>query len=246
MTTEPRTALVTGGNKGIGIHIVRQLAERGAYVYLAARDPARGRAAARKLAATGLGVEFVHLDVTDSAIVAAAAQYVEQTSGHLDILINNAAITSGFAPASTVTTKDLRRTFETNVLGIVTVTNQFLPLLRRSNYPRIVNVSSAMGSITLIADPQIELTKLNQAAYQTSKAALNALTVLYANELRSAGVKVNAVCPGYRATELNGGQPTPGAGDPAGGATIAVTMALVGNDGPTGQFVGDSGDRYPW
>jgi NAD(P)-dependent dehydrogenase (short-subunit alcohol dehydrogenase family) len=103
-----------------------------------------------------------------------------------------------------------------------------------------------MGSITLMADPQIEVTKLNQAAYQTSKAALNALTVLYANELRAEGVKVNVVCPGYRATELNGGQPTPGAGDPADGATVAVNMALIGNDGPTGQFAGDTGDIYPW
>ncbi|MDX1892344.1 SDR family oxidoreductase [Mycolicibacterium sp. 050158] len=246
MNTTPNVALVTGGNKGIGLHIVRQLAERGVHVYLGARDPARGRAAATKLAESGLDVEFLHLDVTDQAVVAAAAHYVDQTDGHLDILINNAAITSGMDPASKVTTQDLRRTFETNLFGVATVTNQFLPLLKRSTSPRVVNVSSAMGSIALIADPQIEITKLNEAAYQISKAALNALTVLYANELRPDGVKVNAVCPGYRATELNGGQPTPGAGNPADGATVAVTMALIANDGPTGQFTGDTGEQYPW
>lgn len=246
MNTTPKVALVTGGNKGIGMHIVRQLAEHGAHVYLAARDPARGRAAAAKLAARGLGVEFLHLDVTDQTMVTAAAHNVGQSSGHLDILVNNAAITSGFDPASKVTTPDLRRTYETNVFGVAAVTNQFLPLLRKSGSPRIVNVLSAMGSIAMMANPEIEVTKLNQAAYQASKATLNALTVLYANELRAEGVKVNAVCPGYRATELNGGQPTPGAGDPADGATVAVTMALIGDDGPTGQFVGHTGDVYPW
>jgi NAD(P)-dependent dehydrogenase (short-subunit alcohol dehydrogenase family) len=246
VNTTTKIALVTGGNKGIGLHVVRQLAERGVRVYLAARDPDRGGAAATTLRERGLDVEFLHLDVTDQALVAAAAHYVDDTDGHLDILINNAAITSGLDPASKVTTHDLRRTFDTNVFGVATVTNHFLPLLERSHSPRIVNVSSAMGSMALMADPHIEVTKLNQAAYQMSKATLNALTVLYANELRTNGVKVNAVCPGYRATELNGGQPTPGAGDPADGATVAVAMALVGDDGPTGRFTGDTGEQYPW
>jgi NAD(P)-dependent dehydrogenase (short-subunit alcohol dehydrogenase family) len=103
-----------------------------------------------------------------------------------------------------------------------------------------------MGSISMMADPDVELTKMNQAAYQSSKAALNALTVLYANELRDEGIKVNAVCPGYRATELNGGLPTPGAGDPADGAKVAVRMAMIDDDGPTAQFLGDTGAIYPW
>ena len=246
MSNSTKIALVTGGNKGIGNHIVRQLAGQGVHVYLAARDAVRGQAAAADLTAGGLDVEFVHLDVTDSASVIAAAEQIDHTDGRLDILVNNAAITSGADPASEVTVDDLRRTYETNVFGVVTVTNTFLPLLRRSGSPRIVNVSSGMGSIALIADPTVEITKLNQAAYQSSKSALNALTVLYANELRGAGIKVNAVCPGYRATELNGGLPTPGAGDPADGATVAVTMALIDDDGPTAEFRGDTGDLYPW
>jgi NAD(P)-dependent dehydrogenase (short-subunit alcohol dehydrogenase family) len=246
MNMTARVALVTGGNKGIGNHIVRQLAEHGVHVYLAARDVRRGRAAAEVLTDQGLDVEFVQLDVTDAASVIAAAEQVDQAHGRLDILINNAAITSGLDPVSKVTADDLQRTYETNVFGVTTVTNAFLPLLRRSASARVVNVSSGMGSIALIADPDFELTKLNQAAYQSSKAALNALTVLYANELRGEGIKVNVVCPGYRATELNGGLPTPGAGDPADGAKVAVKMALIGDDGPTAEFRGDSGAVYPW
>lgn len=244
MTAE--VALVTGGNKGIGYHIVSQLAEHGTHVCLGARDVARGRAAVGELTECGLDVEFVQLDVTDAASVSAAAAQVGRAHGRLDILVNNAAITSGLDPASTMTAEDLRRTFDTNVFGVATVINTFLPLLRRSRSPRIVNVSSAMGSIALIADPDVEVTKLNQAAYQASKAALNALTVLYANELRGEGIKVNAVCPGYRATGLNGGLPTPGAGDPADGAKVAVAMAMIGDDGPTAQFRGDTGAVYPW
>ncbi|WP_231743617.1 SDR family oxidoreductase [Mycobacterium sp. GA-2829] len=237
---------MTGANRGIGLHIVDQLAHRDAKVYLAARDVQQGRAAAQTLTRQGLDVDVIELDVTDPASVRTAANHVAEVDDRLDILVNNAAITSGLDPASTMTTSDLRRTFDTNVFGVAAVTNAFLPLLRRSRSARIVNVSSAMGSIALMADPSIEVTKRNQAAYQASKAALNALTVLYANELRDAGVKVNAVCPGYRATGLNGGLPTPGAGDPAQGATVAVEMAMIGDDGPTAQFVGDTGDTYPW
>ncbi|MGB7359379.1 MAG: SDR family oxidoreductase [Mycobacterium sp.] len=246
MHAKSKVALVTGGNKGIGNHIVEQLAHQGMHVYLAAQDVGRGRGAADALRRRGLDVEFVRMDVTDSVSVAAAVEEVDRTHGRLDILVNNAAITRGHDPASTVTAEDMRRTYETNVFGVATVTNALLPLLRRSSAPRIVNVSSGMGSIAMIADPGIEVTKLNEAAYQSSKAALNALTVLYANELRSDGIKVNAVCPGYRATELNGGLPTPGAGEPAEGAEVAVAMATIGEDGPSGHFHSDSGAVYPW
>jgi NAD(P)-dependent dehydrogenase (short-subunit alcohol dehydrogenase family) len=246
MNITSKIALVTGGNKGIGNHIVSQLAQQGAHVYLGARDESRGRAAADLLKDQNLDVEFLQIDVTDAASVAAAAEQVSYANGRLDVLINNAAITSGLDPASEMTAESLRQTYETNVFGVATVTNAFLPLLRKSPSPRIVNVSSAMGSITMIADPDVEVTKLNQAAYQSSKAAVNALTVLYANELRDDGIKVNAVCPGYRATELNGGAPTPGAGDPADGAKVSVRMAMIDDDGPTAQFVGDTGAIYPW
>jgi NAD(P)-dependent dehydrogenase (short-subunit alcohol dehydrogenase family) len=246
MTSNVDIALVTGGNKGIGRHIVSQLAHHGLRVHLGARDPVRGRAAAHALSELGLDVEYVPLDVTDAASIRAAAEHVGRADGRLDILVNNAAITSGLDPASAMTVADLRRTYETNVFGVAAVINAFLPLLRLSDSPRIVNVSSGMGSIAMMADPEVEVTKLNQAAYQSSKAALNALTVLYANELRAEGIKVNAVCPGYRATDLNGGAPTPGAGAPADGAKVAVAMAMIGDDGPTAQFLGDTGTVYPW
>ena len=244
MTDEQDIALVTGANKGIGKHIARQLAQAGLLVFVGSRDRARGQSAVNELAAEGLSVRLLPLDVTDPVSVAAAADQLDQYPGHLDVLVNNAGITSGLEPASKVTVDDMRRTFETNVFGVVAVTNAMLPLLRRSPAARIVNVSSGLGSLSIISDP--EFAGLSFAAYQSSKTALNALTVLYAKELRSAGIKVNAVCPGYRATDLNRGLPNPGAGDPADGAKIAVELALVGDDGPSGEFISDSGARYPW
>lgn len=244
--TDPRVALVTGANKGIGLHIARQLAQRGLTVLLGARNAERGRAAVAGLVGEGLDVRLLVLDVTDAGSVAAAAEQVAKDPGRLDVLVNNAGITSGLAPTSQVEVADLRRTYETNVFGVVAVTNALLPLLRRSRSARIVNVSSGLGSLTLLSDPDFRFADLNNAAYQSSKAALNALTVLYAKELRGTGIKVNAVSPGYRATDLNGGLPTPGAGDPADGAAVAVRMALIDDAGPTGEFHSDAGTVYPW
>lgn len=160
--------------------------------------------------------------------------------------MNNAGITSGLDSASRMSIDDLRRTYETNVFGVAATINTFLPLLRQSPSPRIVNVSSGLGSLTLLSDPKFRFAELNNAAYQSSKTALNALTVLYTKDLAKEGFKVNAVSPGYRATELNGGLPTPGAGDPAEGAAVAVRMALIPDDGPTGEFHSDTGTTYPW
>ena len=132
------------------------------------------------------------------------------------------------------------------MFGVVAVTNACLPLLSQSPSPRIVNVSSGLGSLTLLNNPAFPFAHLNNAAYQSSKTALNALTVLYAKELSGTPFKVNAVSPGYRATELNGGLPTPGAGDPADGAAVIVKFALLNDDGPTGGFYGDADTPYPW
>jgi NAD(P)-dependent dehydrogenase (short-subunit alcohol dehydrogenase family) len=246
MTDQQKIALVTGANKGIGKHIARQLAQAGLLVFVGSRDRARGRVAVDELAAEGLSVRLLPLDVTDPVSVMAAAEQLDQDPGHLDVLVNNAGITSGLEPASQVSVNDIRRTYETNVFGVVAVTNALLPLLRRSPAPRIVNVSSGLGSLSIMSDPTFAFADLNNAAYQSSKTALNALTVLYAKDLHSAGIKVNAVCPGYRATDLNRGLPNPGAGDPADGATIAVQLALIGDDGPSGEFFSDTGTRYPW
>jgi NAD(P)-dependent dehydrogenase (short-subunit alcohol dehydrogenase family) len=246
MTDEQKIALVTGANKGIGKHIARQLAQAGLLVFVGSRDRARGKVAVDELAAEGLSVRLLLLDVTERASVTAAAEQLDHDPGHLDVLVNNAGITSGLEPASRVSVDDMRRTYETNVFGVVAVTNAMLPLLRRSPAPRIVNVSSGLGSLSIMSDPTFAIADQNNAAYQSSKTALNALTVLYAKDLRSAGIKVNAVCPGYRATDLNRGLPYPGAGDPADGAKIAVELALIGDDGPSGEFVSDSGTRYPW
>ena len=241
-----KVAVVTGANQGIGRHIATQLAELGYTVYLGARDELRGRETAAELMARGLDVRPVHLDVTAPATIAAAATTVAAEQDHLDALVNNAGISTGFQPPSAVGLEQLRATFETNVFGVVSVTNAFLDLLRASGAPRIVNVSSGLGSISQMASQIPSGAGLNAVAYQASKAALNMVTVSYAKELASAGVKVNAINPGYRATNLGGGAPMPGAGDPAEGAVVAVQLATCGEDGPTGAFVSDNGAQLPW
>jgi NAD(P)-dependent dehydrogenase (short-subunit alcohol dehydrogenase family) len=231
-----KTALVTGANKGIGRHIARQLAQLGVRVLAGSRDVARGQRTVGELLGEGLDVQLVQLDVTDAASIAAAAEKVTE----LDILVNNAGINGAFDPPSAVNLDDLRRTYETNVFGVVAVTNAFLPALLRTPSPRIVNVSSEIGSLTLI--PHLPFTV---GSYQSSKAALNALTLLYAKELRDTRVKVNAVTPGYVATDLYGDRPARGAGDAADGAAVAVGLALIGDDGPSGEFH-DAGGVVPW
>lgn len=244
MDASERVAVVTGANKGIGRHITQQLAEQGVTVYLGSRDRDRGTQTVAELVDAGLNVRLLLLDVTDPSSIDAAVAQVGAEAGRLDTLVNNAGMTSGRDPASTVTLDDIRRTYETNVLGVVAVTNAFLPLLRASASPRIVNISSGMGSAKFASQEMFG--PRNLAAYQSSKAALNMLTVLYAVELRSEGFLVNAVSPGYRATDLNGGQTMPGAGDPAGGATVAVQAALFPDGGPTGTFISDTGQTYEW
>ncbi|MEU8300364.1 SDR family NAD(P)-dependent oxidoreductase [Micromonospora sp. NPDC048909] len=237
MTHQSKIALVTGANKGVGRHITRQLAQAGVSVLASSRDTPRGQRTVDELRAEGLDVQLLQLDVTDAASVAAAAAQVTA----LDILVNNAGISSGYDTPSRTSPEDLRRTYETNVFGVVAVTNAFLPVLLRSPSPRIVNVSSEVGSLTLMRNR----IPINVGAYQSSKAALNALTILYAKELRDTPVKINAVTPGYVATDLYGGTPTPGAGDPAHGAAVAVRFALLDDNGPSGEFHDASG-ILPW
>ncbi|WP_263163969.1 SDR family oxidoreductase [Streptomyces sp. SCSIO ZS0520] len=238
-----RVALVTGANKGIGLEVVRQLAGLGVECLLGARAEVRGKRAEGELAAAGLRVRAVRLDVTDPVSVAALAKWVEREYGQLDVLVNNAGIVGSFnGPPSEVGGEDMREVFETNVFGVVTVTNAMLPLLRRSPAGRIVNLSSDAGSLTLNADEQSPFRGYNLMTYQSSKTALNALTVAYAKELRGTGIKVNSANPGFTATDINGHR---GHRTVEEGARIAVRLATLGPDGPTGTSQDDNG-TVPW
>ena len=241
----PDIALITGANKGIGRETARRLAGLGMTVLLGARDEGRGAAAVKELAADGGDVRHVRLDVTDEATVTAAAAWIEETFGRLDVLVNNAGISiENRCPATETTAAQMRRTYETNVFGVVTVTAAMLPLLRRSQAPRIVMLSSSIGSLTLWSDPDSPQRRYAPAllAYNSSKTALNALTVTYANALREEGIKVNAACPGYVATDLNRHA---GTRTPAEGAEIVVRLATLPAGGPTGTFQSDNG-AVPW
>jgi NAD(P)-dependent dehydrogenase (short-subunit alcohol dehydrogenase family) len=233
------TALVTGANKGIGKHIARQLAATGRTVYVGSRDPGRGQRAVEEI---GAGALPLVLDVTDAASIAAAAQQVEK----LDILVNNAGIAIDLNLVTETDIDAFRRTYETNLFGVVAVTNAFLPALRRSASPRIVNISSATGSLTWSSSPEAQFGAGLSAAYRSSKAALNALTLLYAQALTADGFKVNALAPGLRRTDLHPRAASAAAGDPAEAAAGAVRLALLPDDGPTGQFVSWDGTPMPW
>ncbi|MTE14077.1 SDR family oxidoreductase [Nocardia aurantiaca] len=236
MTT---TALITGANKGIGYETARQLAARGMTVLLGARNPELGHAAADKLRAEGADARFIRIDVTDEESIAAAAARVESEFGTLDVLINNAAITGGLegdGTASSGTLTTLRRVYETNVFGLVAVTNALLPLLRRAEAARIVNVSSEVGSLAGRTDPNSPMAQMVSAIpYSSSKTAVSMVTVLYAMELRDTPIKVNAANPGYTATDLNGHS---GFRTAEQGAEPSVHLATLPADGPTGTFWG--------
>ncbi|WP_327003407.1 SDR family oxidoreductase [Dactylosporangium sp. NBC_01737] len=232
-------ALVTGANKGIGLEVARLLARAGVTVLLGARDAGRGGAAVATLRAEDLEAVPLPLDVTDPASVAAAAARIGAEHGRLDILVNNAGVLVGWGRPSDLSVQDVRQAYETNVFGVVAVTNAMLPLLRRSNAGRIVNVSSSMGSLTRLAAPDGGIPMM---AYSSSKAALNGLTVAYAADLRDTTIKVNSADPGYCATDLNRHT---GPRTAAQGAAIVARLALLDAAGPTGQFHDDDG-QVPW
>jgi NAD(P)-dependent dehydrogenase (short-subunit alcohol dehydrogenase family) len=229
------TTLITGANKGLGRETARRLLADGHDVWIAARDPEKGRATAEEL-----GARFVQLDVTDEDSVRVAAEHVEAESGSLDVLINNAGITGGHIAPRETTGDDVRRVYETNVFGIVRVTQAFLPLLERSAHPVIVNVSSGMGSLAVTSDPSRLESTLIGLSYPSSKTAVNMLTSQYAKAFPN--IRINAVDPGYTATDLNGHRGTKSVEE---GAEAIVAMAEVDGSGPTGTFV-DSAGVVPW
>jgi NAD(P)-dependent dehydrogenase (short-subunit alcohol dehydrogenase family) len=230
-------ALITGANKGIGFQTARLLGARGMTVLAGARDETRGREAERALRDGGADARFVQLDVTGSTSVTRAAEWVEAEFGRLDVLVNNAGISrrEGSGPPSQTTLAALRAVYETNVFGVVAVTNAMLPLLRRAPAARIVNVSSELGSITAMSAPGSPMAGMASIPYPSSKTALNMVTVMYATELRDTPIKVNAANPGYCATDLNGNS---GFRTAEQGAEVSVHLATLPGDGPTGQLWG--------
>jgi NAD(P)-dependent dehydrogenase (short-subunit alcohol dehydrogenase family) len=241
MTETAKVALVTGANKGIGYAIARGLASRGVTVLLGARDESRRAAAVSRLADEDLDVHGVALDVTDQSTVDRAAAYVGERFGRLDILVNNAGITGDESQvAGAGGLAEVRRVFDVNVFGVIAVTDAMLPLLLRSTGARIVNVSSSVGSLAdmTAADGGSLAEMPAMLGYPVSKTALNALTAQYAKHVRKDGVLVNAVCPGYTATDLNDFD---GHRTAEQGAAIAIELALAGADGPTAGFFDDAG-----
>lgn len=245
-----KVALVTGANKGIGLQIAKDLAGHGFTVLVGARDLALGEKAA---ASVGHRARAIQLDVTSQASISAAAARVKSELGRLDVLVNNAGISNAM-PAGTpfqdviaaskpsiIPIDEVRKIFEVNVFGVIAVTQAFLPLLREAPSGRIVNVSSSVGSLTIMTDPK-NPHPIRSVSYIPSKTALNAVTVNFANELADTRIKVNAVCPGFVATDLNA---FAGTRTVVQGARSAVRMALIDDDGPTGSYSDEAGP-LPW
>ena len=233
------TSLITGANKGLGRETARRLIEAGHTVHVGSRDPERGRRAAAEL-----GARHVVIDVTDDASVAAAVRTIEADGG-LDVLVNNAGIEgrtdgNGIVLPADETVDTLRPLFETNVFGTLRVTHAFLPLLRRSPAPVVVNVSSGLGSMGLVTDPTTPAYGYPGIAYPASKTAVNMLTVQYAKAFPE--LRINSVEPGFTRTDLNGNT---GVQTVEQGAEIIVRMALIGPEGPTGGYFSAEGP-LPW
>lgn len=239
-----KIALITGANKGIGLETARQLGQLGITVLVGARDAAKGKAAADALHADDLDARPLVIDVANEASIRAAAQQVEREFGRLDILINNAGISLD-DPTKKVSEQSLdtwRATFETNLFGLIATTQAFLPLLRRSEAGRIVNLSSILGSNALHLDPASPIYDFKVPAYNVSKSAVNTWTVQLAYELRDTPIKVNAAHPGWVKTDM-GGEAAPM--EIPDGAKTSVALAILPPDGPTGSFT-HLGQTLPW
>ncbi|MEV0030159.1 SDR family oxidoreductase [Nocardia sp. NPDC050793] len=244
--SEQTIALVTGANKGIGYEIAAGLGALGWRIGVGARDRQRRDTAVEKLRAAGTDAFGVPLDVTDDTSVTEAADFIADHAGGLDVLVNNAAIVGDHPQTpTTVDPATLRTVVETNVIGVLRVTNAMLPMLRDSASPRIVNMSSSVGSLTLQTTPGLPGTEIGSfaiTAYMASKTFLNAVTIQYVKELSDTNILINSGCPGFTATDLNGFR---GVRTPQQGAAIAIRLATLPDDGPTGGFFDDAG-TVPW
>jgi len=244
-----KTVLITGANKSIGFETARQLAQKGFFIYLGSRDINKGIEAANELKAAGLtNVEAIAIDVCDKASIEAAKKTISAKSGSLDVLVNNAGILGSHVQnASNLSTDEIRKVFDTNFFGTIDVTQAFLSLLEKAEVPVIVNVTSGLGSLALHSDPNWKYYPYKTAAYGTSKTAQNAYTVVLAHELKDKGFKINAVDPGYTATDFN---------NHSGPNTVAFAAAFVAKyadldaNGPTGKFyspdIDTENNESPW
>ena len=243
MSTQ-KIALITGANKGIGLETARQLAQKGMTVLVGARDEAKGKEAVAELGKEKLEARAITIDVNDSASIQRAAEEVKKEFGHLDVLINNAGVMldDQKKKVSEQSMDTWRKTFETNVFGLIDTTRAFLPLLRKSEAGRIVNLSSILGSITYHATPGSPVYDNKVAAYNVSKSAVNAFTVQLAYELKDTKIKVNAAHPGWVKTDMGGEGAQMEIPD---GAKTSVELATLGADGPNGSYEHD-GEKLPW
>lgn len=239
-----KIALITGANKGIGLETARQLGRRNMTVLVGARDPGKGKAAANQLRAEGIDAHALEIDVNDTTSIQAAAQKVEGDFGRLDILVNNAAvmIDESDKKVSEQSLETWRKTFATNLFGLIATTQAFLPLLRKSEAGRIVNLSSILGSITLHATPGSPIYDTKVPAYSVSKSAVNAFTVQLAYELKETKIKVNAAHPGWVKTEMGGDGATM---ELAEGARTSVALATIEEDGLNGAYI-HLEEPLPW
>lgn len=238
MSKDTRVALITGGNKGIGLETARQLGHQSITVLIGARDASRGKAAAETLKGEKINAHFVQIDVTDQVSIDQAAKSIERDHGRLDILVNNAAVMleareGANSRPSNLSVKVFRETFEANFFGVIATTQALLPLLRKSPGGRIVNLSSILGSCAEHSDPKSPIYGALVPAYDTSKAALNLYTVELANELKDTKIKVNAAHPGWVKTDMGGAGAELEITD---GATTSVWLATLPETGPTGGY----------
>ncbi len=246
--TDNKVALVTGANKGIGKELAQQLGALGMTVLIGARDQEDGQKAAAELTTGGADAHVVLLDVTSQASINAAVAQVENDYGKLDVLVNNAGIDldlgghQQLVPPSALEMDTLRQTYDTNFFGVFAVTKAFLPLLKRSEAGRIVNMSSSAGSLTQNADLNYEYAAAKALAYPSSKAALNMMTIQFAYEMRNTAIKVNSADPGYTATDIDENRGTRTVEQ---AAVVAVRLATLPVGGPTGGFFDENGS-VPW